>query len=114
MRRRRTMKAQVVSCLVTEGGIAAIHGSYYRINRLVVPEADDLVITPNNGSVYVSSGRGIVSSEEGMPEGEVVAELDVSPELIEKAREFLEAKIALHALLTDETLDGHFTNQLTV
>jgi len=107
------MKAQVVSCVVTEGGIAAVHGIYYRINRLVVPEADDLVITPNHGSVYVSSGRGTVSSGRGMPEGEVVAELDVSPELVEKARELLEAKVALLALLGEET-NGHFTSQLTV
>jgi len=46
-----------------------------------------------------------------MPEGEVVAELDVSPELVEKARELLEAKIALLALLGDETND-HFIKQL--
>jgi len=48
-----------------------------------------------------------------MPEGEVVAELDVSPELVEKARELLEAKVALLALLGEET-NGHFTSQLTV
>ncbi|MFI4978118.1 MAG: hypothetical protein ACHQC8_05535 [Solirubrobacterales bacterium] len=100
------MKAQVVSCVVTEGGIAAVHGIYYRINRLIVPEADDLVITPSHGSVYASSGRGI-------PEGEIVGEIDVAPELVQKAKELLEAKVALQALLGDETLDGHFTKQLT-
>jgi hypothetical protein len=100
------MKARVVSCVVTEGGIAAVHGIFYRINRLVVPEADDLVITPNHGSVYVSSGQGI-------PEGDVVAEIDISPELVAKAKELLEAKIALQALLGEET-NGHFTSQLTV
>jgi hypothetical protein len=101
------MKAKVVSCVVTEGGIAAVHGIFYRINRLVVPEADDLVITPNNGSVYVSAGEGI-------PEGDVVAEIDVSRELVEKAREMLEAKVALQALLGDEeAIDDHFTEQLS-
>jgi hypothetical protein len=100
------MKAQVVSCVVSEGAVAAVHGMYYRINRLVIPEADDLRITPDHESVYVSSGRGI-------PEGEVVAEIDVSPELVEKARKLLEAKIALQALLGEET-DNHFTSQLSV
>ena len=101
------MKAKVVSCVVTEGGIAAVHGIFYRINRLVVPEADDLRITPNNGSVYVSSGKGI-------PEGDIVAEIDVSRELVEKAGEILEAKLALQALLGDEeTIDDHFASQLT-
>ncbi len=100
------MKAKVVSCVVTEGGIAAVHGIFYRINRLVVPEAEDLRITPDHGSVYVSSGKGI-------PEGDVVAEIDISPELVAKAKELLEAKIALQALLGEET-NGHFTSQLTV
>jgi hypothetical protein len=100
------MKAQVVSCVVSEGVVASIHGMYYRINRLVVPEADDLVITPDHESVYVSSGQGI-------PEGAVVAEIDVPPELVEKARKLLEAKIALKALLGEET-DNHFTSQLSV
>jgi hypothetical protein len=101
------MKAKVVSCVVTEGGIAAVHGIFYRINRLVVPEADDLRITPNNGSVYVSS-------DEGIPEGDVVAEIDVSRELVEKAREMLKAKVALQALLGDEeAIEDHFASQLT-
>jgi hypothetical protein len=100
------MKAQVVSCVVSEGVVASIHGMHYRINRLVVPELDDLVITPDHGSVYVSSGRGI-------PEGDVVAEIDVSPELVEKASKLLETKIALQALLGEET-DNHFTSQLSV
>jgi hypothetical protein len=100
------MKAQVVSCVVSEGVVASIHGMHYRINRLVVPEVDDLVITPDHGSVYVFSGRGI-------PEGDVVAEIDVSPELVEKASKLLETKIALQALLGEET-DNHFTSQLSV
>jgi len=32
---------------------------------------------------------------------------------VQKAKELLEAKSALQALLTDEALDGHFTGQLT-
>jgi hypothetical protein len=80
---------------------------HYRINRLVVPELDDLVITPDHESVYVSSGQGI-------PEGDVVAEIDISIELVEKAKELLEAKLALQALLGDEeAIDDHFASQLT-
>ncbi len=101
------MKAQVVSCVVSEGVVASIHGMHYRINRLVVPELDDLVITPDHESVYVSSGQGI-------PEGDVVAEIDIPIELVEKAKELLEAKLALQALLGDEeAIDDHFASQLT-
>ena len=72
------------------------------------PEADDLRITPDNGSMYVSSG------ETESPEGDIVAEIDVSRELVEKAKELLETKLALQALLEDEeTIDEHFTEQLS-
>jgi hypothetical protein len=61
----------------------------------------------DHGSVYVSSGKGI-------PEGDVVAEIDISPELVAKAKELLEAKVALQTLLgEEETIDDHFASQLT-
>jgi hypothetical protein len=57
--------------------------------------------------VYVWSGNGV-------PEGEIVGEVNVSSELVAKAKGMLEAKLGLLALLgEDKTIGGHFSSQLT-
>lgn len=60
------------------------HGFTHEVKRILVPEADNLVITPHEGQVYAWVGF------EG--EYEVVKEIEVPDELVEKALAFTRVK----------------------
>jgi hypothetical protein len=99
------MKGLIVSCEIADSAIDAIHGASHRINRLVVPQWNNLTITPHHGTVHVWDGRGIV--------GEVVAEVDVPTALARAARHLLDSRDELTERLSnnDPALAEFFTQQ---
>ena len=99
------MEAKIISCVISDGVIAYVHGQRYPINRLVIPEADDLVITPLRKDLYVWCGDGV-------PEGEVVAEIKIPSILADTAKEFLESKEQLQLMLAHPSILKYFAKQL--
>ncbi len=46
------MKAEVFSCTVSDGILAYMHGDFYQIERIVVPELNNLAITIDGNNLY--------------------------------------------------------------
>ena len=100
------MEALVVLCDINEGLL--IHMSSQRvIYRLFVPEADDLVITPYRAAVHVWSGKGIPNYTR------IAAEVEVSPDLVQAARDIVDAQASLKVMLVHEPLGHHFARQMS-
>jgi len=100
------MKAWVLHCVVSDSAIDRLHGANYRINRLVISGENELTITPHRGHIYVWANKD-------WPKGNIIAEIDVSDELVAAANGLLEAKNGLKSeLLGDNSeLAQHFIRQ---
>lgn len=81
------MKALIVRQMVSEGAIAAVHGLKYPIHRLVIPERDNLTITPHKKNLYVWKDDEV--------RGDVVAEIDIPGSLVQDAETYLEIRLRL-------------------
>lgn len=79
------MKAKVISQIIYEGMFAYVHGMGQQIKRILIPEANNLVITPHNDILYVWD-------EFKMDDYEVVKEIEVPDELVKEAIEFMNVK----------------------
>lgn len=83
------MKAEIISQTVYEGGLAFVHGCDYQIQRILVPEANNLVITTQENNLYVW---------DNFKKGEdcqTVKEIDIPDELVEKAISFMKDRNSL-------------------
>lgn len=84
------MKAKIVEQIVSEGSIASVHNMGYSIKRLVIEEADNLMITLDGGQIFVCQGFKIDNS------CKFWGEVEVSDELVEKALAFVKAREELN------------------
>ena len=80
------MKAQIIAETVYEGFMDWSHGGGYTINRIVVPEANNLVITVHGENIYVWDNF----QKEKREDYEVVKEIDIPDELIARLRGLME------------------------
>lgn len=84
------MKGKIVQQQVCDSALEWTHGFSYTIKRIIVPEANNLVITPHKGQIYVFTGlKG---------DHEEIAEVDVPDELVNKALAFHHAKVEFNLL----------------
>lgn len=81
------MKAKIVSQKVSEGVMDKIHGGGFTVKRLVVEEANNLAITPHKNEVYAVIGFDLTRN------CQIIGEIDVPDELVEKALAFVLAKV---------------------
>ena len=86
------MKAKVVKQEAFEGIIAAVHSMGFTTTRLVIEEKGNLAITLHKKEMHVYPHFLIKE------ECEVVGEVDVPDEMVEKAEALLRAKAELNAL----------------
>jgi hypothetical protein len=86
------MKGQIVTQQVYDSILDFTHGFSHTVKRILVPDADNLVITPHEGEVYAWTG-GL----EG--EYEVIGEVDVPDELVVRALAFARAKKEFDSLV---------------
>lgn len=86
------MKAKIISQKVYEGVIGWVHGCGSTVRRLVVEEADNLVITPHDDQVHAFTGFNLKDN------CKVIGEVEVPDELVEKALAFVRAKAELDGL----------------
>ncbi len=63
-----------------------VHGGGFTVKRLVVEERDNLAITPHNNQVYAFTGFDLKGN------CEVIGEVEVPDELVEKALTFIRVK----------------------
>lgn len=78
-------KGKIISQVVTEGVMDAIHGGGHRIRRLIV---DGFAITQANGTVYVFPW----ADGDGGPTVKIIAEIDVPDEMVQEANDFFNLK----------------------
>jgi hypothetical protein len=83
------MKGLVITQEVCDSVLDWSHGMTYEIKRILVPDAANLVITPHRDQVYAWT--------EFKGEYQVVKEIEVPDELVEKVLAFVQIK---------ETFDG--------
>jgi len=76
------MKGLIVEETVYEGTLAFAHGHGQRIKRIVIPEADNLAITPHNGQIYIMTNY-IMSDG-----SRILKETEVADELIQRCIEY--------------------------
>lgn len=86
------MKAKIISETAYEGVMDWAHGGGYTVKRLVVEERDNLAITPHDNQVYAFTGFDL---KDGC---EVIGEVEVPDELVEKALAFIRAKAEFDGL----------------
>jgi hypothetical protein len=87
------MKALLIKQSVYEGAIAAIHGMSHTIYRIVVPSANNLCINIFGGQLYAFTGFELEAGEY-----ELIREIEVQDELIQKVNDYLLAKKAFDEL----------------
>ena len=80
------MKALLITCTVSEGIMGHLHGDFYQIKRILVPEANNLVITINERNLYVWENF------EWDAECEVRHQIDIPDDLVQKAIDFMNGK----------------------
>jgi hypothetical protein len=86
------MKAKIVSQRVYNGVMAWIHDASYNVKRLIVEGADNLAITPHDDQVYAFTSFDLTD------DCEVLGEVEVPDELVEKALAFVRAKAEFNSL----------------
>jgi len=86
------MKAKVIRQKVYDGVMDFIHDGGHYINRLVVEEANNLAITPHENEVYAFTGFDLKD------EHEMLSEVEVPDELVEKAVAFVRVKAEFDGL----------------
>jgi hypothetical protein len=87
------VKAKIISQTVYEGVMDWAHGGGYTVKRLVVEERDNLAITPHHDNqVYAFTGFNL---KDGC---EVIGEVEVPDELVEKALAFVRIKAEFDGL----------------
>lgn len=88
------MKATIVSQIVHNGMMDFIHGYSYEIKRLVIESKDNLAITPHNNEILVFTGFKL-------SDGEIIGEVEIPDELVEKALAFIKAKAEFDSLKSE-------------
>lgn len=101
------MKAKIISCIISDSLSDYAQGQRYSVNQLIIPEADNLGITPRNGELHVWRG-------EGVPMGEVIAEIEVPSIIADTAKEFLDLREQLEQMLAHPSFNKYFAEQLPV
>ena len=86
------MKAKIVSQRVYEGIMDWAHDGGSTVKRLVVEEKNNLAITPHDNQVYAFTGFDLKN------DCEVIGEVEVPDELVEKALAFVRIKAEFDGL----------------
>jgi hypothetical protein len=86
------MKGKIIQEKVYDSIMDWTHEMGYNIKRILIPEANNLAITPHNGEVFVF---------EFEPEREynVLKEIEVPDELVQEAVAFLQRKKEFNSLI---------------
>ncbi|MBI3255963.1 MAG: hypothetical protein HYZ63_03260 [Candidatus Andersenbacteria bacterium] len=90
------MKAQVISQFVYDGFMDFVHGGGCEQSRLLIPDANNLLIWVHLGSIY--------SSDSFDPQTEkytIIREVDVPDDLVLEVIAFQQAQAALHAKISN-------------
>jgi len=86
------MKAKIIVQMVHEGLTDLTHGGGYQVKRLVVEEKNNLAITPDDNQLYAIIGFDLRNDYE------VIGEVEVPDDLVEKALAFVRAKAEFDGL----------------
>ena len=99
------MKAQIISDVVYDGAMGYIHGMAYEINRILVPDANNLAITEDdNNNFYVWDDFKIKDK------CKVVREVDIPCELVQEAIAFMNDRNELYKQFEKILLEGDTEN----
>lgn len=79
------MKGRIVEETVHESVLSWTHDQGFDVKRILVPEADNLVITPYKGEIYVANGFDDSNAK-------LIKEIEIPDELVQKALEFVRMK----------------------
>jgi len=88
------VKAKIVQQTVYESMVTKSHGFGRNIKRLVVEEAENLAITPDQGRVFVWINFDVHADDSC----KVIGEVDVPDELVRKALALAHAQTELNGL----------------
>ncbi len=53
LNKEKEMKAEIITQMICDGALAFVHGERHPIKRILIPEANNLVITPYGNNLYV-------------------------------------------------------------
>ncbi len=87
------MKALIIEETVYEGTIAYIHGMSNEAKRILIPEKNNLVITPHEEEIYIWEGF-----EFDKRDCKKIREIEIPSELVERALSFLQQKKEFYQL----------------
>jgi len=80
------MKAEIITQTIYEGFLAWGHGCGSTIQRILIPEANNLVITPHEDYLYVWDNFQKTN------DCETVKEIEIPDKLVAKALDFMKSK----------------------
>ncbi len=80
------MKAKIISQKVCDGAMGLNYGQFFNVTWVLIPEANNLAITPHQNNLFVRDG--FLAEKDCM----VLREVDVPDDLVKKAIEFMKLR----------------------